>query len=87
MKYYYFYSKFGYNDTIREGKMYHFTSNETLRYVIEINIDLVAISVKLNYLLRPYLRRYLDAKRNILKLNTNNLWNVNETVKKYKIYI
>ena len=39
MKFYYFYSKFGYNDTVREGKIYKFTSNETLKYVLEINID------------------------------------------------
>tara|TARA_X000000950_G_C13600905_1_gene531324 strand:+ start:296 stop:553 length:258 start_codon:yes stop_codon:yes gene_type:complete len=85
MKSYYFYSKFGYNDYIREGKIYKFSSIETFKYTIEINIDLVAISVKLNYLLRPYLKSYLENKRNIRLIDIKELLNENNNIS--EIYI
>ena len=87
MKFYCFYSKFGYNDTVREGKIYKFTSNETLKYILEINIDLIAISSKLYYYLRPHLKNYLDAKRNIKFINFNELLNVDKKVNICEIYI
>lgn len=43
MKYYAFKSSFGYNSMVREGKIMKFTSNDTLKYVLETNIDLVEI--------------------------------------------
>ena len=87
MKFYYFYSKFGYNDTVREGKIYKFTSNETLKYVLEINIDLIAVSTKLYIYLRPYLKKYLDAKRNIKFINFKYLMKSDEKVNICQIYI
>lgn len=85
MKGYYFYSKFGYNDCIREGKIYKFSSIQAFKYVMEINIDLIAISVKLNYLLRPYLKSYLESKRNIRFINIKELLNENNNIS--EIYI
>lgn len=44
MKYYAFESKYGYNSSVRLGKIYKFTSNETLKYILETNPDLIEIS-------------------------------------------
>lgn len=44
MKYYAFRSEHGYNSTIRDGKLHKFTSNETLKYILETNLDLVEIT-------------------------------------------
>lgn len=44
MKYYAFRSEHGYNSTVREGKLFKFTSKETLKYILETNIDLVEIT-------------------------------------------
>ena len=43
MKYYAFKSLYGYNPSIREGKILAFSSKETLKYLLEINSDLVEI--------------------------------------------
>ena len=43
MKYYAFRSELGYNSMIREGKLCSFTSNETLKYILETNNDLVEV--------------------------------------------
>ena len=43
MKYYAFKSLYGYNPSIREGKILAFSSKETLKYILEINLDLVEI--------------------------------------------
>ena len=43
MKYYAFTSLYGYNPSIREGKILAFSSKETLKYILEINVDLVEI--------------------------------------------
>jgi|TARA_B110000483_G_scaffold189039_1_gene224185 hypothetical protein len=43
MKYYAFKSLYGYNPSIREGKILAFSSKETLKYILEINVDLVEI--------------------------------------------
>tara|TARA_B100001175_G_C19069002_1_gene430390 strand:- start:235 stop:495 length:261 start_codon:yes stop_codon:yes gene_type:complete len=43
MKYYAFKSLYGYNPSIREGKILAFSSKETLKYLLEINLDLVEI--------------------------------------------
>lgn len=43
MKTYAFKSLYGYNPTIREGKIIQFTSSESLRYILQTNLDLVEI--------------------------------------------
>ena len=43
MKLYAFKSLYGYNSSLREGKIMEFTSKETLKYVLEVNLDLVEI--------------------------------------------
>jgi len=43
MKYYAFKSLYGYNPTIREGKIMKFTNNETLKYILQTNLDIVEI--------------------------------------------
>lgn len=43
MKCYAFKSLYGYNPTIREGRIMKFNNNETLRYLLEVNLDLVEI--------------------------------------------
>ena len=63
MKYYAFRSELGYNSMIREGKVFAFTGNETLRYILETNYDLVEIMSTFRihliprlYILGKYLR-------------------------------
>tara|TARA_E500000178_G_C16525429_1_gene531975 strand:+ start:321 stop:581 length:261 start_codon:yes stop_codon:yes gene_type:complete len=70
MKYYAFKSLYGYNCTIREGKILAFTSNETLKYILEINKDLIEIMS----VFRLHLRRSVIAMHRIIKFK-----------KKYKI--
>lgn len=43
MKLYAFKSLYGYNPSLREGQVMKFTSRETLKYVLEVNLDLVEI--------------------------------------------
>lgn len=43
MKQYAFKSLYGYNPTIREGKIMSFNNKETLRYLLQVNLDLVEI--------------------------------------------
>lgn len=43
MKCYAFKSLYGYNSTIREGRIMKFNNKETLRYLLEVNLDLVEI--------------------------------------------
>lgn len=44
MKYYVFESSYGYNNNIRLGKIYKFTSSETMVYLLEVNPDLIELS-------------------------------------------
>ena len=70
MKYYAFKSAYGYNPTIREGKIIAFTSNLSLKYILEINLDLVEIMS----IFRLHLRRSVIFMKRIIKFK-----------KKYKI--
>tara|TARA_Y100000813_G_C24094240_1_gene319681 strand:+ start:322 stop:585 length:264 start_codon:yes stop_codon:yes gene_type:complete len=66
MKYYAFRSELGYNSMIREGKLCSFTSNETLRYILETNYDLVEIMSTFRIYLIPrlyILGKYLRFKK------------------------
>lgn len=46
MKYYAFESTYGYNNTIRLGKIHKFTSPDTLKYILEVNVDLIELSYR-----------------------------------------
>ena len=72
---YAFKSSFGYNSTIREGKIYNFSSKESFKYLLEVNIDLVEIMTPIKLLLRNHLRRYIIEKRfmKIIKLPSDLL--------------
>ena len=70
MKTYAFKSLYGYNPTIREGKIIQFTSNESLRYILQINLDLVEIMS----VFRLHLRRSIYVYSRIIRFK-----------KKYKI--
>ena len=72
---YAFKSSFGYNSTVREGKIYNFTSKESLKYLLEVNIDLIEILTPIKLLLRNHLRRYIIEKRfmKIIKLPSDLL--------------
>lgn len=66
MKYYAFRSELGYNSMIREGKVFAFTGNETLRYILETNYDLVEImsTFRIHLIPRLYiLGKYLRFKK------------------------
>lgn len=60
MKYYAFKSLYGYNNTIREGKILAFTSEESLRYLLQVNLDLIEIMSTLRLHLRK--KVYIYAK-------------------------
>ena len=70
MKTYAFKSLYGYNPTIREGKIIQFTSNESLRYILQTNLDLVEIMS----VFRIHLRRSTIMMKRIIRFK-----------KKYKI--
>lgn len=70
MKYYAFKSLYGYNNTIREGKILAFNSNESLKYILEVNLDLI----ELMSVFRLHLRRSTYAYSRIIRFK-----------KKYKI--
>ena len=66
---YAFKSSFGYNSTVREGKIYNFSSKESLKYLLEVNIDLIEIMKPIKLRLRKYLRKYIVQKRFLKKIN------------------
>ena len=70
MKYYAFKSLYGYNCTIREGKILAFNNAESLRYLLQVNLDLIEIMS----IFRLYLRRRTNAYARIIRFK-----------KKYKI--
>ena len=70
MKYYAFKSLYGYNNTIREGKILAFYSNESIRYILQVNLDLIEIMS----VFRLHLRRSAYAYAKIIRFK-----------KKYKI--
>ena len=53
-----FKSSNGYNSTIREGKIYIFTSNETLRYLLQVNPDLIQLNSPIKRLINYYKKSY-----------------------------
>lgn len=60
---YAFYSIYGYNPIIREGRYYNLISKNDFKQIIVTYCDLVAISSKLKlYLLKP-LQNYIRIKR------------------------
>ena len=66
---YAFKSSFGYNCSVREGKIYNFSSRESLKYLLEVNIDLIEIIRPIKLRLRKYLRRYIVEKRFLKRIN------------------
>ena len=63
-----FKSSFGYNCTVREGKIYKFSSSEMLGYLIEVNIDLIEILSILRIHFKKYLKNYIICKRFLKKI-------------------
>ena len=66
---YAFKSSFGYNSTVREGRIYNFSSKESLKYLLEVNIDLIEIIKPIKLRLRNYLRKYIVKKRFLKNIN------------------
>ena len=66
---YAFKSSFGYNSTVREGKIYNFSCKESLKYLLEVNIDLVEIIKPIKLRLRKYLRKYIIEKKFLKIIN------------------
>ena len=65
---YAFKSSFGYNSTLREGKIYNFSSPEMLVYVMEVNIDLVELLSIFRIHLKKYVKNYIINKRFLKKI-------------------
>ena len=63
-----FRSSFGYNSSLREGKIYNFSSSEMLVYVLEINIDLVELLSVFRIHLKKYIKKYIIKKRFMKKI-------------------
>ncbi len=68
--YYAFKSSYGYNSSVREGKIMKFTCKETLKYLLETNLDLIEIMS----VFRIHLRRSTIMMKRIIRFK-----------KKYKI--
>ncbi len=63
-----FESTYGYNSSIRLGKIYYFPSKETIVYLLEVNKDLVLLNSKFRYF-SLFIKRFLFYK-NIRKYIT-----------------
>ena len=63
-----FKSSFGYNSTLREGKIYNFSSPEMLVYVMEVNIDLVELLSIFRIHFRNHIKNYIIKKRFLKKI-------------------
>ena len=61
-----FESSYGYNNSIRLGKLYIFTSLDTIKYLLSVNLDLIVLNYKFNQLIR-IVKKYLHNKR-VLKM-------------------
>ena len=53
-----FYSTYGYNNSIREGKIYDFNKN-TIKYLLEVNQDLILLST----IFKKFFVRIINNKR------------------------
>ena len=65
---YAFKSSFGYNSTVREGKIYKFSSTEMFVYVLEVNIDLIELLSIFKIHFRNYIKNYIIKKRFLKKI-------------------
>ena len=59
MYYYAFESSYGYNSLVRLGRIYTFTSEESMKYLIVINRDLKVLNHAFRVFTR-YVKRYLS---------------------------
>ena len=86
----YFKSNYGYNNYIREGKIYNFTSYQSIKYLLEVNRDLVDLTFVMKNFLNNYVKYYLIkkiiSKEIIFYLNKRELGllNFNYFLKKYE---
>ena len=62
-KCYVFKSIFGYNSSVREGKIYNFDSKESFKNLLEINVDLIEIITIFRSKFIKHLKKYLLHKR------------------------
>ena len=61
-----FESSYGYNSSLRLGKLYLFSSMETIKYLLEVNPDIILLNHTFNKLIRKVKRWIL--KKKIIKL-------------------
>ena len=89
----YFKSNYGYNNTIREGRIYNFTSLLAVKYLLEINRDLIDLTFIIKnflYKIKIFLMKKIINKNIIVYLQERELglrnFNsfLNEYEKKYK---
>ena len=58
MKVYSFTSSNGHNSQVDLGKIYIFSTNKTLKYLLEVNKDLIVNSFVLKFIFMKYVYRY-----------------------------
>ena len=58
MKIYSFRSSNGFNSQVELGKFYMFSTNQTLKYLLEVNNDLIVNSFILKYIFMKYVYKY-----------------------------
>ena len=89
----YFKSNYGYNNTIREGRIYNFTSLLAVKYLLEINRDLIDLTFIIKnflYKIKIFLMKKIINKNIIVYLQERELglrnfnYFLNEYEKKYK---
>lgn len=93
----YFKSNYGYNNSIREGRIYNFTSMQSIKYLLEINRDLIDLTFILKnffskiklFLMKKIINKYIIyylAKRELGLINFNFFLNKYEKKYKSKFY-
>ena len=94
----YFISRYGYNNFIREGKIYTFSSLNSLKSLLEINRDLIDLTFILKnffykikiYLMKKIINKHILKfiyKREIGLINFNYFYNKYEKKYKSKFYL
>ena len=71
----FFESSYGYNSLVRIDRLYTFNTRETVKYLLEVNLDLVDKSVSLRLFInkiKKYLRQFAIAR----KINTGHIRSV-----------
>ena len=71
----FFESSYGYNSLVRIDRLYTFNTRETVKYLLEVNLDLVDKSMWLRFFIHK-IKKYLRVLRILKKINAGHIRSV-----------